>query len=214
MKNKTTSWLFRFYSFTILIGFIVISCNSNNNKTVAPVSAVFKKISSKQSGITFINAVDENYDKNYFDKFAYVYNGAGVAVGDINNDGLQDIYFTGNEVQNKLYLNEGGMKFKDITVSAGVDGGKGWDNGVTMVDINNDGLLDIYVCKGGFEDTDDERKNLLYVNQGNNTFKDEAKTYGLDDDGYSQHSAFFDMDNDNDLDMFLTSRPDSFYLVF
>ena len=210
MKNKTTSCFFLFYSINILIWLIVTSCRSNNNEAVAPVH--FKKISSKQSGITFINAVDENYDKNYFDKFAYVYNGAGVAVGDINNDGLQDIYFTGNEVQNKLYLNDGGMKFKDITTSAGVDGGKGWDNGVTMVDINNDGLLDIYVCKGGFEDTDDERRNLLYVNQGNNTFKDEAKRYGLDDDGYSQHAAFFDMDNDNDLDLFLTSRPDSFYL--
>ena len=210
MKNKTTSCLFLFYGISILICLTVISC-SNNNETVAPVQ-VFKKISSKQSGITFINAVDENYDKNYFDKFAYVYNGAGVAVGDINNDGLQDIYFTGNEVQNRLYLNDGGMKFKDITVSSGADGGKGWDNGVTMVDINNDGLLDIYVCKGGFEDTDDERKNLLYVNKGNQTFKDEAKSYGLDDDGYSQHAAFFDMDNDNDLDLFLTSRPDSFYL--
>ena len=82
-----------------------------------------------------------------------------------------------------------------------------------MVDINNDGLLDIYVCKGGFEDTDEERRNLLYINQGNAvTFKEEAKEYGLDDDGYSQHAAFFDMDNDNDLDLFLTSRPDSFYL--
>src|SRR6187402_2018836 len=99
MKNKTTNCLFLFYSISILICFIVISC-SNNNETVAPVQ-VFKKISSKQSGITFINAVDENYDRNYFDKFAYVYNGAGVAVGDINNDGLQDIYFTGNEVQNR-----------------------------------------------------------------------------------------------------------------
>src|SRR5436190_7733077 len=210
MKNKTTNCLFLFYSINILICLIVMSCSSNNNETGASVH--FKKISSQQSGITFINAVDENYDKNYFDKFAYVYNGAGVAVGDINNDGLQDIYFTGNEVQNRLYLNEGGMKFKDITVSAGVDGGKGWDNGVTMVDINNDGLLDIYVCKGGFKDSDSERRNLLYVNQGKSTFKEEAKAYGLDDDGYSLHAAFFDMDNDNDLDVYITSRPDSFYL--
>jgi len=192
-----------------------ISCSNNNNDQTQPTSLVtpiFKKISSAQSGITFSNVVDENYDKNYFDRFAYVYNGAGVAVGDINNDGLQDIYFTGNEVPNKLYLNLGGMKFKDITESAGVDGGKGWDNGVTMVDINNDGLLDIYVCKGGFEDADSERRNLLYVNQGNQTFREEAKQYGLNDDGYSQHAAFFDMDNDNDLDLFLSSRPDSFYL--
>ncbi len=201
-----------FCSVAIVAGcFFAISCNTKKEAS-ASISPVFKKISSTQSGITFANTVDENYDKNYFDRFAYVYNGAGVAVGDINNDGLQDIYFTGNEVPNKLYLNQGGMKFKDITQSAGADGGKGWDNGVTMVDINEDGFLDIYVCKGGFEDADSDRRNLLYVNQGNLTFKEEAKAYGLDDDGYSQHAAFFDMDNDNDLDLFISSRPDSFYL--
>ena len=211
MKNKITIWSFFLYASTVLFGsFFVISCN-NRKTTAASVSPVFKKISSALSGITFTNTVDEN-SKNDYERFAYVYNGAGVAVGDINNDGLQDIYFTGNEVPNKLYLNQGGMKFKDITQSAAVDGGKGWDNGVTMVDINSDGLLDIYVCKGGFEDADDERRNLLYVNQGNQTFKEEAKDYGLNDDGYSQHAAFFDMDNDNDLDLFLSSRPDSFYL--
>jgi hypothetical protein len=173
---------------------------------------VFQKVNSAESGIHFQNTVDENYDKNYFDKFAYVYNGAGVAVGDLNNDGLPDIYFAGNEVANKLYINEGNFRFKDVTVAAGVDGGKGWDNGVTMVDINNDGLLDIYVCKGGFEDQDSERANKLYVNQGNLSFKEQAKEYGLDDEGYSMHAAFFDMDNDNDLDLYLTARPDSFYL--
>ncbi len=210
MKNKITTFLY--YSITIgAICVIAISC-SDKKETSNSESPIFKKITSQHSGIAFANVVDENYDKNYFDRFAYVYNGAGVAVGDINNDGLQDIYFAGNEVSNKLYLNQGQMKFKDITESAGVDGGKGWDNGVMMVDINNDGLLDIYVCKGGFEDTDNDRRNLLYVNQGNQTFKEEAKAYALDDDGYSQQAAFFDMDNDNDLDLFLTSRPDSFYL--
>jgi hypothetical protein len=203
-----------FLVYNLIIGFsylFLISCN-NTKEPLASTGPVFKKISSQQSGITFANKVDENYGKNYFDRFAYVYNGAGVAIGDFNNDGLQDIYFAANEGPNKLYLNLGGMKFKDITESAGVDGGKGWDNGVTVVDINNDGLLDIYVCKGGFEDSDSERRNLLYVNQGNLTFKEQAKAYGLDDDGYSQQAVFFDMDNDNDLDLFLTSRPDSFYL--
>ncbi len=189
-------------------------CKGKNKETddTASVDPVFKKVSSSHSGIAFTNLVDENYQRNYFDTFAYVYNGAGVATGDINNDGLVDIYFTGNEVPNKLYLNEGSLKFKDITLSAGVDGGNGWHNGVTMVDINNDGWLDIYVCRGGFRDTDDERRNLLYINQGDLTFKEQAKEYGLDDDGYSQHAVFFDMDNDNDLDMYLSSRPDSFYL--
>lgn len=211
MKNKIPICSFFLYASTVVIGcFFVISCN-NRKTTASSVSPLFKKISSALSGVTFTNTVNEN-SKNDYERFAYVYNGAGVAVGDINNDGLQDIYFTGNEVPNKLYLNQGGMKFKDITQSAGVDGDNGWDNGVTMVDINSDGLLDIYVCKGGFEDADDERRNLLYVNQGNQTFKEEAKDYGLNDDGYSQHAAFFDMDNDNDLDLFLSSRPDSFYL--
>lgn len=191
---------------------LLAGCSNSDKKEADSSSPVFKKISSSQSGITFNNLVDENYTKNYFDKFAYVYNGAGVAVGDINNDGLQDIYFTGNEVPNKLYLNEGNFKFKDITQEAGVDGGNGWDNGVTMVDINNDGLMDIYVCKGGFDDTDEERKNRLYINQGNLKFKEQAAEYGLTEPGYSMHAAFFDMDNDNDLDVYISNRPDSFYL--
>jgi len=198
---------------TTIVFFTTLSGCKNNKKDGEAVSPVFKKVTSAESGISFSNDVDENYIKNYFDTFAYVYNGAGVATGDFNNDGLVDIYFTGNEVPNKLYLNEGGMKFKDITGSAGVDGGKGWKNGVTLVDINNDGFLDIYICKGGStKDSASDRRNVLYVNQGNLTFKEEAKDYGLDFDGYSIHAAFFDMDNDNDLDMYLTTRPDSFYL--
>ena len=176
--------------------------------TEAPV---FKKVSSARSGVTFKNIVDENID-NYFDFFAYVYHGGGVGIGDINNDGLSDIYFTGNEVPNKLYLNEGNLKFKDITESAGVAGNGKWNNGVTMVDINADGLLDIYVCKGGWHDTEAQRRNLLFVNQGDLTFKEQAKEFGLDEPGYSIHASFFDMDNDSDLDLYLTNRPDSFDL--
>src|SRR6185436_16250430 len=112
-----------------------VSCRDTNDKPEegkVAINPIFKKIDPSQSGILFSNNVEENYQRNYFDTFAYVYNGAGVATGDINNDGLMDIYFTGNEVPNKLYLNTGGMKFKDITESAGVGGGAGWDNGVTM----------------------------------------------------------------------------------
>jgi enediyne biosynthesis protein E4 len=200
-----------FHSFIVII-VVLLAVACNNNKPQQEEAPLFKKISSAQSGINFSNTVDENYDKNYFDNFAYVYNGGGAAIGDINNDGSPDIYFTGNEVSNKLYLNLGGMKFKDITQSAGVDGGNGWDNGVTMADVNNDGWMDIYVCKGGFHDGDSERRNLLYINQHNETFKEEAKEFGIDDDGYTEHAVFFDMDNDNDLDLYLTARPDSFYL--
>ncbi len=191
--------------------FLATGCKSNEAGDKPATDPVFEKVPSDVSGISFNNNVEETYQKNY-ESFAYVYNGAGVATGDFNNDGLIDIYFVGNEVPNRLYINQGNMKFKDITVPAGVDGGKGWKNGVTLVDINHDGLLDIYVCKGGYKDADEDRRNLLYVNQGNLTFKEEAKEYGLDDDGYSLQAVFFDMDNDNDLDMYLTSRPDSFYL--
>ncbi len=197
---------------TITTSIFLSGCNSRDKKPGTSTGPVFKKIASSQSGITFNNVVEENYEKNFFDKFAYVYNGGGVAIGDFNNDGLQDMYFTGNDVPNKLYVNEGNFKFKDITRSAGVDGGKGWDNGVTMVDINNDGWQDIYICKGGFGETEAERTNLLYVNQGNLTFKEQAKEYGLDEKGFSLHAAFFDMDNDNDLDVYITNRPDSFFL--
>ena len=172
---------------------------------------VFKRVLSSQSGVTFKNLVEENIN-NYFDLFAYVYNGGGVGIGDINNDGLSDIYFTGNEVPNKLYLNEGNLKFRDISKSARVEGNGKWNNGVTMVDINKDGLLDIYVCKGGWHDTEAQRKNLLFVNQGDLTFKEQAEEFGLDESGYSIHASFFDMDNDNDLDVYVTNRPDSFDL--
>lgn len=195
---------------TIVLVVLVYACG--NKEETQTESAVFKKILSSQSGISFTNTVEENYHKNNFDAFGYVYNGAGVAIGDVNNDGLQDIYFTGNDVPNKLYLNQGKFKFKDITQTAGVDGGSGWDNGVTMADVNSDGLMDIYVCRGGWKDSDEERKNLLYINKGNLVFKEEATAYGLDDIGYSMHATFFDMDNDNDLDVYVSSRPDSFYL--
>ncbi|MDN5204279.1 VCBS repeat-containing protein [Fulvivirgaceae bacterium BMA10] len=172
---------------------------------------MFELVSTDHSGITFSNNIKEDYS-HFVDHFNYVYNGAGVAIGDINNDGLSDIYFTGNEVPNKLYLNKGHFKFEDITSNAGVGGGNGWHNGVTMVDINHDGYLDIYVCKGGWQDTPEERENLLFVNQKDLTFKEQSADYGLNDAGFSMMASFFDMDNDNDLDVYITNRPDSFFI--
>ena len=206
-------------SFTILLRLILIlliiyGCENTKDEkkdNVVAEAPVFNRVTSAHSGVTFKNIVDENIN-NYFDFFAYVYNGGGVGIGDVNNDGLSDIYFTGNEVPNKLYLNVGNMQFKDITQSAGVEGNGKWNNGVTMVDINNDGLLDIYVCKGGWHDTEEQRRNLLFVNQGDLTFKERSKEFGLDDSSYSIHASFFDMDNDNDLDVYITNRPDSFDL--
>jgi hypothetical protein len=198
----------------LLTSLIIHGCaniqDKKENNGIAETQ-VFNRVPSAHSGVTFKNIVDENIN-NYFDNFAYVYNGAGVGIGDINNDGLPDIYFTGNEVPNKLYLNQGKMKFQDISQSAGIEGSGRWNNGVTMADINEDGWLDIYVCKGGWQETEAQRKNLLFINQGNLTFKEQAAEYGLDESGYSIHASFFDMDNDNDLDVYITNRPDSFDL--
>ena len=201
--------------FLLLSITFVVGCSSSTKKnevTSQLETPVFRFLPSSSTGVTFNNHVDENIN-NYFDFFAYVYNGGGVGIGDINNDGLPDIFFTGNEVPNKLYLNQGNLKFKDITESAGVAGNGRWNNGVTMVDINGDGLLDIYVTKGGYHDPESQRKNLLFVNQGDLTFKEQANDYGIDDSGYSIHASFFDMDNDNDLDLYVTNRPDTFDLT-
>jgi hypothetical protein len=180
-------------------------------ETKKDASPLFARLSSDSTGVSFRNDLREDYD-TYFDLFAYVYNGGGVGIGDINNDGLADIYFTGNEVENKLYLNKGNMKFEDITASAGVQGNGKWNNGVTMADVNGDGFLDIYVCKGGWHDTQEQLANLLYINDGNLHFTEQAAQYGLAEPGYSIHASFFDMDNDNDLDVYITNRPDSFDL--
>ncbi|WP_298484964.1 VCBS repeat-containing protein [uncultured Maribacter sp.] len=187
--------------------------NSIETKTEVFENNLFYLISPEQSGVTFNNHIEENF-KNFFAIFNYVYNGAGIAVGDINNDGLSDIYFVGNEVPNKLYLNKGDFKFEDISISAKVSNNKGWHNGVVMVDINGDNLQDIYVCRGGYNDTDEDRENLLYINQGDTTFKEEAKKYGINDNGYSIMASFFDFDKDNDLDLYVTNRPNKFFLGY
>ena len=167
---------------------------------------LFSVLLPENSGITFENTLTETEAFNYF-HFDYFYNGGGVAVGDINNDGLPDIYFVGNQVQDKLYLNKGNLKFIDISANAGIEKNqKGWHTGVTMVDINADGWLDIYVCRSGSADEKSEMRNLLYINQKDNTFKESAIEYGLDDPDRSVHAAFFDYDKDGDLDVFVINH--------
>ncbi|AMR33757.1 RNA-binding protein [Mucilaginibacter sp. PAMC 26640] len=170
-------------------------------------STLFQKIDSSHSGIKFNNLVTENDSINPLDKLN-IYNGGGVGIGDFNNDGKQDIYFIGNQVYNKLYLNKGDMQFDDVTEAAGVGGKGGWGRGVAVVDINNDGLADIYVCNT-LLNSPVKRMNLLYINQGADKngvphFKEEAKAYGLDINIHSTMASFFDYDNDGDLDMYLT----------
>ena len=196
MIRLPSSYCYTFLVIAILFG----GCNST------PV--LFHKVSSSHSGIHFNNKVIENDSINPID-LEFLYNGGGVAVGDFNNDGLPDLYFTASTVSNKLYLNKGGLTFKDITSTAKVDGEGRWCNAASVVDINNDGLLDIYVCTT-VKKNPEERKNILYVNQGLNKdgvpiFKEMAAEYGLADTSYSVHAAFFDYDNDGDLDMYLVT---------
>ena len=169
----------------------------------------FTKLDSSQSGINFNNKLTETHSYNYF-TFPYMYLGGGVSIGDINNDGLEDIYFTGNMVSNKLYLNTGDFKFEDITQSAGVAGDDRWYSGTTFVDINQDGYVDIYCSVGGL---DGNHKNVLYINNKDNTFSERAKEYGIDCSGISMHASFFDYDNDGDLDLYVINYPPTSFVA-
>ena len=165
---------------------------------------VFIPVPVEHSGINFTNTLEYTEDLNPY-TFKNFYNGGGVAIGDINNDGLPDIFFCGNLVSNKLYLNQGGLKFIDITESAGLDSHGSWSTGVTMVDLNADGLLDIYVCKSGAPGGTN-RYNHLYINNGDLTFTEQAQAYGLNILGLSVQAAFFDYDRDGDLDCYLLNN--------
>jgi hypothetical protein len=172
---------------------------------------LFVQKKAEETGIYFINELPEDRYRNIL-MYQYYYNGGGVAIGDINNDNLPDIFFSGNLSSSKLYLNRGNWQFEDITFTAGIspNDGKSWHTGVSMIDINNDGWLDIYVCRSGnFEPQN--RKNLLYINNRNGTFTENAGFYGLDDPGYSVQAVFFDYDRDDDLDMFLLNHGMEYY---
>ena len=159
----------------------------------------------EQTGINFVNTVTDQADHNIF-KYRNFYNGGGVAIGDINNDGLSDVFFTANQGPNKLYLNKGNFKFEDISEAAGFGEKKQWSTGVVFVDINHDGFLDIYVCNAGHMQDPIIRKNQLFINDGNLKFTEQAAAYGLDNDGYTTHASFFDYDMDGDLDCFMVNN--------
>lgn len=164
----------------------------------------FEAISSKRTNIKFKNQLTEDAKNNIL-RYEYFYNGGGVAVGDLDNDGLDDIFFTGNMTPNKLYRNLGGLKFEDVTKTAGVAGKSTWTTGVSMADVNGDGLLDIYVCYSG-KGAPDGRKNELWINQGNFKFVDKAEELGIADPSNSTQGLFFDFDRDGDLDLFLLNH--------
>ncbi len=203
-----------FLKSTYLVFLIIIlffSCDKTSKQSYYDdgKKTLFTLIPESHSNINFINTVKETEQLNFLN-YTYIYNGGGVAVGDINNDGLEDIYFTSNQNSNKLYLNKGNLVFEDITETAGVKDDKGWSTGVTMVDINNDGWLDIYICKSGSLNNNILRKNKLYVNQKDNTFKEESAKYRLNISDFSVQSYFFDYDKDGDLDLYLVNHRDDF----
>lgn len=167
------------------------------------VSSQFQKIDNNAAGLTFVNSIQENDTLNYY-TFPYLYMGGGVAVGDINNDGLQDLFFTGNMSPNRLYLNKGNFQFEDISQSAGVLGDDRWYTGVTMMDINSDGWLDIYLSVSGIYQ---KPTNQLLVNNGDNTFSEQAERYGLADETASIQATFFDYDKDGHVDVFVGNYP-------
>lgn len=178
----------------ILLLFFIASCKNQPN------DALFTKVSMNTTGINFRNLLNEDENFNIF-KYHYFNNGGGVAAGDFNNDGLQDLIFTGNMVKNRLYINKGDFVFEDVTQTSGIASKEGWCTGVTTVDINEDGWLDIYISRAGYP-FDNLRHNLLFINNKDLTFTEKSEEYGLADLAYSTHAAFFDYDKDGDLDLF------------
>ena len=183
----------------VLLSFI--SCNKNEEKRS---DYLFKTLSEKQTNIDFRNDLIEDENHSIIN-YIYFYNGGGVSAGDINNDGLPDLFFVSNQNKNRLFLNKGNLKFEDITEKANISGKSDWNTGVTMVDINGDGFLDIYVCAVS-ELLDFKGQNELYINNGDGTFTEKAKEYGLDFKGYSTQAYFFDFDKDNDLDVYIVNH--------
>jgi len=198
MKFSSNNLLF------LTLAILLFSCSKTADESVnISAKTIFKGLPSKTTGISFSNTLTENDSLNYF-TYGYIYMGGGVSAGDINNDGLLDLYFTGNMVPNKLYLNKGNMQFEDISSSAGISGDNRWYTGTTMADVNHDGYLDIYCSVGG---KFGPKENQLFINNGDNTFTERAGEYGIDDESNSVQSTFFDYDLDGDLDLYVANYP-------
>jgi len=205
--NKIITYV---YFLACLCVVLLCSCTKETEKKEAALETapLFRLSNADSAGLNFKNQIVENDLINFF-TWKYIYNGGGVSIGDINNDGLPDIYFTSNMFSNKLYLNLGDLKFKDITKSAKVSAASGYKTGVTMVDINQDGWTDIYVCRSALQNPA-LRNNLVYINNQDLTFTEKSSALGLNDSAFSTQAYFFDYDQDNDLDLYLVNTPDNF----
>ncbi len=194
------------WRYLILFQVLITTACTNQGEKKEPDQkpTLFHRLSSKETGIDFQNTLTIQEDLDVF-RYRNFYNGGGVAIGDVNNDGLPDVYLTSNMADNKLFLNKGNWKFEDISEKAGVKGTKTWSTGVSIADVNADGLLDIYVCNSG-DVNGGNRENELFINNGNLTFTDRAKEFGLADKGFSTHAVFFDYDKDGDLDCYVLNN--------
>ncbi len=206
--------IFRYFLFGWLFCIFILACQSDKKQQEIQPSfntpgTHFQLLPPNQSNIHFNNTITE--DKSFHHLlWEAVYNGGGIAAGDLNNDGLTDLYFTGNQVSDALYLNKGNLRFEDISKKAGITDHDGWSTGVTLADVNADGLLDIYVCKAGWgldNENIDKRRNKLFINNGDLTFTEKANEYGLDDPGHGTQASFFDYDRDGDLDLYVMNTP-------
>ncbi|MDO7629051.1 MAG: VCBS repeat-containing protein [Flavobacteriaceae bacterium] len=197
MKNAIFSKLPLTIALCCMVMMLVSSCEEKTN-------TLFEIQDNRSIGMAFENTLEFSNEFNVY-TYRNFFNGGGVAIGDINNDGWADVYLTANQKPNQLFLNKGGFTFENISESAGIGGNRAWSTGVTMVDINADGYLDIYVCNSG-DVSGDSKQNELFINQKDNTFKEEAAAYGLADKGFSTHASFFDYDKDGDLDVYLLNN--------
>lgn len=201
------------HTFYLLVLLAIVSACSNekeqkeshDSKDKTSGEALFTSLPPTTTNILFRNQINESATNNYF-SYNYFYNGAGVAAGDINNDGKIDLYFSGNQTANQLYVNEGDFSFKNVSEAAGVAVADRWSTGVSMVDINADGWLDIYVCAAGTPSNPAQRKNQAFINQKDGTFVDEAEKLGIADAGHTTQAYFWDFDKDNDLDLYVVNH--------
>ncbi|MFQ5447185.1 MAG: VCBS repeat-containing protein, partial [Saprospiraceae bacterium] len=210
--------VFKLIPQSVLLSLLVLmmSCSDDvDTGQIADGGKLFTLLPSSETGIDFSNNLEGNAETNRnVLSYPHYYNGAGVAIGDVNNDGLPDAFFTGNEVPNRLYINKGELRFEDVSEKAGVNPpNKFWSTGAVFVDINGDGYQDIYVCQYGPQ-TPEERRNLLFINNGDLTFTEKAAEYGLDDPNQSTHAAFFDYDKDGDLDCYVLNESKYVQVVY